>query len=114
MRGGFRQWFSERIWVLGLAFPLVATASLVVWWTILLRGEMRDKDMLERQLLAARTDLPAQERELRGIGMNEHHARRQVMLVGESTLLGLLLSSSLVVLFLLAQRRKQQRADMEK
>ena len=114
MRSGFRQWFSERVELLGLGLTLVATASLVVWWTILLRGEMHDKHVLERQLLAARTDLSAQERELREVDMTEHHARRQVMLVGESTLLGLLLSSSLVVLFLLAQRRKQQRADMEK
>ena len=42
------------------------------------------------------------------------HDRRNVMLVGESTLLALMLSGSLVVLFLLAQRRKQQREDMEK
>src|SRR3954469_16344726 len=114
MRGGFRQWFSERVELLGLGFTLVATASLVVWWTILLRGEMRDKELLERQLLSTRADLTPSQMEERQVDIVEHHERRNVMLVGESTLMGLLLSGSLVVLFLLAQRRKQQRADMEK
>jgi signal transduction histidine kinase len=114
MRGGFRQWFSERIELLGLGLTLVATASLVVWWTILLRGEMRDKELLERQLLSSRGDLTAEQVEVRQLDIAEHHERRNVMLVGESTLLGLMLSGSLVVLFLLAQRRKQQREDMEK
>jgi signal transduction histidine kinase len=114
MRGGFRQWFSERVELLGLGLTLIATASLVVWWTILLRGEMRDKELLERQVLSMRADLTPDEVDVRELEITEHHARRNVMLVGESTLLGLMLSGSLVVLFLLAQRRKQQRADMEK
>jgi len=61
-----------------------------------------------------RADLAPDEVDVRELEITEHHARRNVMLVGESTLLGLMLSGSLVVLFLLAQRRKQQRADMEK
>jgi signal transduction histidine kinase len=114
MRPGFRQWFAERAELVVLGFTLLVTASLVGWWTILLGGEMRDNETLERQLLAAQTHLTAGEVEQRQLQIAEHRERRNVMLVGESTLLGLLLSGSLVVLFLLAQRRKQQREDMEK
>jgi len=114
MRPGFRQWFAERAELIVLGFTLVVTATLVGWWTILLGGEMRDNEALERQLLAAQAQLTAGEVEQRQLEIAAHHDRRNVMLVGESTLLGLLLSGSLVVLFLLAQRRKQQREDMEK
>jgi signal transduction histidine kinase len=114
MRGGFRQWFAERAELLVLGVTLLTTASLVVWWTILLRGELRTNEMLERELLATRTELTQPEVDARRLDIAEHHDRRNVMLVGESTLLGLLLSGSLVLLFLLAQRRKQQREDMEK
>ena len=114
MRPGFRQWFAERAELVVLGVTLLATASLVIWWTILLRGEMRTNEMLERELLAAQSGLTVQEVAGRQLEISTHHERRNVMLVGESTLLGLLLSGSLVLLFLLAQRRKQQREDMEK
>jgi len=114
MRSGFRQWFAERAELIVLGVTLLTTASLVVWWTILLRGEMRTNEMLERELLGARIELTSQEVAEREADIATHHDRRNVMLVGESTLLGLLLSGSLVLLFLLAQRRKQQREDMEK
>ena len=114
MRPGFRQWFAERAELVVLAVTLLATASLVIWWTILLRGEMRTNEMLERELLAAQIGLTQAEVAGRQEEIARHHERRNVMLVGESTLLGLLLSGSLVLLFLLAQRRKQQREDMEK
>src|SRR5262245_15361340 len=102
MRPGFRQWFAERAELLVLGVTLVATAVLVVWWTILLDREMRTNEMLERQVLAARA-LPAAEHAEVEAELDAHHRRRTIMLVGESTLLGLLLSGSLVVLFLLAQ-----------
>lgn len=114
MRSRFRQWFAERAELVVLGVTLLATSSLVFWWTILLRGEMRSNEALERALLDAQVGLTTQQREDRRGEIIEHHARRNVMLVGESTLLALLLSGSLVVLFLLAQRRKQQREDMEK
>jgi signal transduction histidine kinase len=114
MRPGFRQWFAERAELIVLGFTLLVTATLVGWWTILLGGEMRDNEALERQLLAAQSQLTAGQVEERQLEIAARHDRRNVMLVGESTLLGLLLSGSLVVLFLLAQRRKQQREDMEK
>jgi len=114
MRSGFRQWFAERAELIVLGVTLLATASLVVWWTILLRGEMRTNEMLERELLATQSGLTMQQVSERQVSLAAHHDRRNVMLVGESTLLGLLLSGSLVLLFLLAQRRKQQREDMEK
>jgi two-component system OmpR family sensor kinase len=114
MRSGFRQWFAERAELVVLAVTLLATASLVFWWTILLGGEMRNNETLEYAVLEAQTSLPADEVERRRAQIAEHHGRRTVMLVGESTLLALLLSGSLVVLFLLAQRRRQQREDMEK
>ena len=44
MRSGFRQWFAERAELIVLGVTLLATASLVVWWTILLRGEMRTNE----------------------------------------------------------------------
>ncbi len=97
-----------------LGVTLLATASLVFWWTILLRGEMRNNEALERALLAREQGLTTQQVAERQIEIAAHHDRRNVMLVGESTLLALMLSGSLVVLFLLAQRRKQQREDMEK
>jgi signal transduction histidine kinase len=114
MKPGLRQWLAERAELIVLGVTLLATASLVFWWTILLRGEMRDNEFLERALLDAQTGLTTQELELRREEITAHHDRRNVMLVGESTLLALLLSGSLVVLFLIAQRRKQQREDMEK
>lgn len=114
MRPGFRQWFAERAELIVLGVTLVATASLVFWWTILLRGEMRNNEALERALLDAQTGLTTEQVEERRLEILAHHDSRNVMLVGESTLLALLLSGSLVVLFLLAQRRKQQREDMEK
>jgi len=114
MRPGFRQWFAERAELIVLGVTLLATASLVIWWTILLRGEMRTNEMLERELLTTQSGLTAQEVAGRQEEIAAHHDRRNVMLVGESTMLGLLLSGSLVLLFLLAQRRKQQREDMEK
>ena len=92
----------------------VATASLVFWWTILLRGEMRNNETLEREVLGGAGELRTSSCAERLAGIAAHHDRRNVMLVGESTLLALMLSGSLVVLFLLAQRRKQQREDMEK
>jgi signal transduction histidine kinase len=109
-----RQWFAERAELVVLGVTLMLTASLVFWWTILLRGELRNNEFLERELLAAETQLtPAQVAE-RQAEITSHHDRRKLMLVGESTLLALLLSGSLVALFLLAQRRRQQREDMEK
>jgi signal transduction histidine kinase len=114
MRSGFRQWFTERAELIVLAFTVVTTASLVAWWTILLRGEMLSNEMLERQVLQLRADIDEQQRVAGFAEIAAHHDRRNVMLVGESTLMALLLSGSLVVLYLLAQRRKQQREDMEK
>jgi signal transduction histidine kinase len=114
MRPGLRQWFAERAELIVLGVTLVATASLVFWWTILLRGEMRSNAALERALLDAQTGLTTQQVEVRRLEMAAHHDRRNLMLVGESTLLALMLSGSLVLLFILAQRRKQQREDMEK
>jgi len=114
MRPHFRLWFAERAELIVLGVTLLATASLVFWWTILLRGEMRSNEALERALLEQRRDLSMQQVAERQIEIAAHHDRRNVMLVGESTLLALMLSGSLVVLFLLAQRRKQQREDMEK
>jgi signal transduction histidine kinase len=114
MRPNFRQWFAERAELIVLGITLLATSSLVFWWTILLRGEMRNNEALERALLDREQGLSIQQFAERQIEISEHHGRRNVMLVGESTLLALMLSGSLVVLFLLAQRRKQQREDMEK
>jgi signal transduction histidine kinase len=114
MRSGFRQWFAERAELLVLGVTLLVTASLMVWWTILLRGEMRANEMLERELLAQQASLSVPQVAERQTEITARHDRRNVMLVGESTMLGLLLSGSLVLLFLLAQRRKQQREDMEK
>lgn len=114
MKPGFRQWFAERAELIVLGCTLLITASLVGWWTVLLGGEMRDNAMLERQLLAAHPQLTAEEIAQRQQEIDTRHERRNVMLVGESTLLGLLLSGSLVLLFVLAQRRKRQREDMEK
>ena len=114
MRPHFRQWFAERAELIVLGITLLATASLVFWWTILLRGEMRNNETLERALLDREQGLTQQQAAERQIEIAAHHDRRNVMLVGESTLLALMLSGSLVVLFLLAQRRKQQREDMEK
>ena len=114
MRSGFRQWFSERAELLVLGVTLLVTASLVIWWTILLRGELRTNEMLERGLLAAQIGLTQEQVAERQEDIAAHHDLRNVMLVGESTMLGLLLAGSLVLLFLLAQRRKQQREDMEK
>src|SRR5436190_20164249 len=114
MTPSFRQWFSERAELIVLGVTLLATASLVIWWTILLRGEIRTNEMLERQLLTVERGLTSQEIAARQEEISARHDRRNVMLVGESTMLGMLLSGSLVLLFLLAQRRKQQREDMEK
>jgi len=114
MQSARRQWFAERIELVVLAVTLVTTASLVFWWTILLRGEMRNNEMLERELLATQVQLTPQEATDHQDEISRHHERRKVMLIGESTMLALLLSGSLVVLFLLAQRRRQQREDMEK
>jgi signal transduction histidine kinase len=114
MRSGFRQWFAERAELIVLGVTLVTTASLVFWWTILLGGEMRSNEALERAVLDAQAGLTTQQLQERRLEIAARHDRRKVMLVGESTLLGLLLSGSLVLLFLLAQRRKQQREDMEK
>jgi len=114
MRSRFRQWFTERAELIVLAVTMLLTASLVVWWTILLRGAMNNIEALERALLATETHLTAPEVAERESAIAQQHERLNIMLVGESTLLALLLSGSLVVLFVLAQRRKQQREDMEK
>jgi two-component system, sensor histidine kinase LadS len=114
MKPARRQWLVERAEIVVLGVTLVLTASLVFWWTILLRGELRNNEFLERELLAAQTQLTAAQVAEREAELVQHHDSRKVMLVGESTLLALLLSGSLVVLFLLAQRRRQQREDMEK
>jgi len=115
MRSGFRQWFAERAELIVLGLTMLTTASLVIWWTILLRGEMRTNEQLELEVLQLQADsISLQQRDARLSEIAAHHQSRTVMLVGESTLLGLLLSGSLVTLFLLAQRRRQQREDMEK
>ena len=114
MRSPIRLWLAERAELIVLGVTLVATASLVFWWTILLRGEMRNNEILERALLEREQGLSPQQVAERQADIATHHDRRNVMLVGESTLLALMLSGSLVVLFLLGQRRKQQREDMEK
>jgi len=114
MTPGFRQWFAERAELVVLGLTLITTASLVGWWTILLRGEMLSRESLERQVLQLRADIDEQQR---AAGFDEiavHHDRRNIMLWGESAMMALLLSGSLAVLFMLAQRRKQQREDMEK
>ena len=114
MQSAKRQWFAERAELVVLGVTLLTTASLVFWWTILLRGEMRNNETLERALLEQQHGLTEQQAAERHLEIAARHDRRNVMLVGESTLLALMLSGSLVVLFLLAQRRKQQREDMEK
>lgn len=114
MRSGFRQWFAERAELIVLGLTVLTTATLVGWWTILLRDELLGNEMLERQLLSMETDISEERRAARFEEIAARHERRTVMLVGESTLMGLLLSGSLVLLFVLAQRRKQQREDMEK
>jgi signal transduction histidine kinase len=114
MQSAKRQWFAERAELVVLGVTLLTTASLVFWWTILLRGEMRSNEMLERELLATQTQLTAPQMAERQEEISRRHGRRRVMLVGESTMLALLLSGSLVTLFLLAERRRQQREDMEK
>ena len=114
MRFPSRQWFAERAELIVLGVTLLATSSLVFWWTILLRGEMRNNEYLERALLEREQGLTMQQVAERQIEIAAHHDRRNVMLVGESTLLALMLSGSLLALFMLAQRRKQQREDMEK
>ncbi len=114
MRPGYRQWLAERVELAALAATLVATAALVVWWTFLLRDQLQVNELLERKALAVRTDIRETQRVELEAELSSQHDRRNVMLVGESTLLGLLLSGSLIVLFLLAQRRKRQREDMEK
>jgi signal transduction histidine kinase len=115
MRSGFRQWFAERAELIVLGLTMLTTASLVIWWTILLRGEMRTNEQLELEVLQLQAnDISVEQRDTRLTEIATRHQRRTVMLVGESTLLGLLLSGSLVLLFLVAQRRKRQREDMEK
>ena len=114
MRSGFRQWFAERAELIVLGLTVLTTATLVGWWTILLRDEMRSNEMLERALLATQSTMTAGQRDARLADIAARHERRTVMLVGESTMMALMLSGSLVLLFVLAQRRKQQRADMEK
>jgi signal transduction histidine kinase len=114
MRSGFRQWFAERAELVVLGITLLTTAALVVWWTILLRGQLHNNEMLERELLGAQVQITAEQRAERLAEIATTHDRHGVMLAGESTLLALLLAGSLVLLFLLAQRRKQQREDMEK
>src|SRR6185436_7190701 len=100
MRSSFRQWFAERAELVVLGFTLLTTASLVVWWTILLRGQLHNNELLEREALAAQVNISEAERATKLEEIATHHDRRNVMLAGESTLLG--------------QRRKQQREDMEK
>ncbi len=114
MRPGFRQWFAERAELIVLGVTLVTTASLVFWWTILLGGVMRSNEALEHTLLDYQAGLTPSQIEERRAEIATRHDRRNLMLVGESTLMALLLSGSLVLLFVLAQRRKQQREDMEK
>ena len=62
MRTGFRQWFAERAELVVLGFTLLTTASLVVWWTILLRGQMHNNELLEREVLAAQVGITAEQR----------------------------------------------------
>jgi len=118
MRNGPRQWvgqwIAERAELLVLAFTVLTTASLVFWWTILLRGEMVSGERREREVLQLRADVNEAERVAGFEEIAARHARRNIMLIGESALMALLLSGSLVVLYLLGQRRKRQREDMEK
>jgi len=114
MRSAFRQWFAERAELIVLGLTVLTTATLVGWWTILLRDEMRSNEMLERALLATQSTTRADQRDSRLAEIAARHERRTVMLVGESTMMALMLSGSLVLLFVLAQRRKQQREDMER
>ena len=115
MRSGFRQWFAERAELIVLGLTMLTTASLVIWWTILLRGELRTNEQLELEVLHLQAaSITIEQRDTRLAEIAARHQRRTLMLVGESTLLGLLLSGSLILLFLVAQRRKQQREDMEK
>ena len=51
MRSGFRQWFAERAELIVLGLAMLTTASLVIWWTILLRGELRTNEQLELEIL---------------------------------------------------------------
>jgi hypothetical protein len=94
MRSGFRQWFAERAEILVLGVTVLVTASLVFWWTILLGGEMRNNEALERALLDSQAGLATQEVAERRAEIAARHERRKVMLVGESTLLALLLSAA--------------------
>ncbi len=114
MRSGARQWLAERAELLVLGVTLLVTASLVAWWTVLLRKAMSTIERLELELLEAAQVLNPGALAARQFDIAERHDRVNVMLVGESALLALLLAGSIVVLFLLAQRRKQQREDMER
>ena len=63
MRSAFRQWFAERAELIVLGLTVLTTATLVGWWTILLRDEMRSNEMLERALLATQSTTSADQRE---------------------------------------------------
>ena len=54
LRRQFGQWIAERAELLVLAFTVLTTASLVVWWTILLRDEMRTGELRDREVLQLR------------------------------------------------------------
>src|ERR1043165_8433715 len=101
MLSGFRQWFAERAELVVLGLTLVTTASLVGWWTILLRAEMLSRESLERQVLQLRADIDENQRAAGFEEIAAHHDVRNVMLWGESATMALLLSGSLALLFLL-------------
>ena len=114
LRPRFGQWIAERAELLVLAFTVLTTASLVFWWTVLLREEMLAGERRDREVLQLRADVDEAERVAGFEEIAARHERRNFMLIGESTLMALLLSGSLVVLYVLAQRRRRQREDMQK
>lgn len=105
---------AEGVEIAALAATLVLTATLVAWWTILLRSLMDASLELQRAMLAADSALTAPQVALAQLEAVERHKRQLLMLVGESSLLALLLVAGLVVLFALARRRRRQRENMER
>ena len=74
MRSGFRQRVAERSELLVLGFTLLVVGSLVGWWTILLRGELRTNQLLELKL--SRTSAATSRRRNANPRLSQPDARR--------------------------------------
>lgn len=101
-----REFLKNNLDVLLFGAALATVGPLMVWWSILVRRTLERADDMMRMHIEQ--NFAGAEKTQRLAQLTEESARRMLMVVGESSLAGLLLCVLAGVLFWVARKRRQE------